>query len=168
MTTKVWYTNEGFFDPDTRTYEVAEVIQGEPGYIVHSRWETLELAVAEARRLNIEANVPVDAVIEVVVSSMRAGRVTQEPIVLVREPLDDAERPSIRNARRGLMLLEAYRVITGSDEDTDAEDLIADVLHAVDLRSQDPENGADGIVRSVEYVLERAATFFANDDEDFS
>ena len=74
MSTKVWYTNEGFFDPDTRTYIVAEVTPHERGYDVHSRWGTIEAATAEARRLNIEAGVPLNDVVAVVASSMAAGR----------------------------------------------------------------------------------------------
>ena len=84
-----------------------------------------------------------------------------EPIVLVREGVDDSERPSVRNARRGLMILDAYRKLTGSDVETDAADLVADVLHAVTARPEN-EGGSSAL-----YVLEQALRYFETDDEDY-
>lgn len=69
----VYYTNESFFEPDTRMYVVAQITENEAGYGVWSRHETLEAAQAVVGANNGLLEVSDDDVLTVVMSSMRMG-----------------------------------------------------------------------------------------------
>jgi hypothetical protein len=67
----VFYTNEGFFEPETSSYLVAKVTENQAGFDIWRRYPTLDLAQAEAVRMNLRFEVDPDAVLTVVASSMR-------------------------------------------------------------------------------------------------
>jgi hypothetical protein len=88
--------------------------------------------------------------------------VSDDIIVLTRDEPDDRVLPSVSNGRRGLMILDAYRHLTGADETTDAPDLIADILHALTMR--EPNGETDNTPES---VVQKAVFYFETSDEGF-
>ncbi|AXQ52758.1 hypothetical protein SEA_IPHANE7_136 [Mycobacterium phage IPhane7] len=70
-----YYANESFYD-STRGYVVAVVNEGEPGYrTLAGGYLFADEAKEEADRLNEKAGLSRDDVLDIVASSMRAGKV---------------------------------------------------------------------------------------------
>lgn len=73
----VFYTDESFAQ-DTRhgmIYNVARITEGEPGYEVAGGYSTPEAAAENARRMNVIKGNSEQDVLDVVASSMSAGKV---------------------------------------------------------------------------------------------
>jgi hypothetical protein len=69
----VFYTNEGFFDPQEGLYALAQITQDEAGYAVYAWYDDLERAQDKAADLNALFGNSTDDVLTVVASSMRLG-----------------------------------------------------------------------------------------------
>ena len=73
----VFYTNDSFAE-DTKhgtIYNVARVTEDEPGYEVAGGYSTQEAATENARRMNVIKGNSEQDVLDVVASSMSAGKV---------------------------------------------------------------------------------------------